>query len=207
MTPEFESGSRLSIKDPRRFLRVSYDSLRDRFVRRLARPPNLGLLRWMPNLTDEHGLYFDQDQWFVVHGQGFGTSINMPPEFPLSGESIMMHTHPSKQEGFFRLTVYEGSDDGSCVDVTSKYCAYPSPGDFRMSSRLSIQRTFVISDTGITRFWPGTADERAWDYLEILWPGIRVERYEQLIKDVGAGLKIIPWDELNEEKLNQLFYH
>lgn len=165
-------------KDLRRYLEKPFERLD---VIQIDRQPDLELLKWLPSLVNETGLYFMEGKWFVVKASELGIPSWLLP----LGADILIHSHEATEDI---------RDDGSI----------PSIRDYLNCSPKA--ENLIVSNLGITQYWrPETneqfqklewADERGL-FLNI----VELQAYLNFLESLKLKYIIIPWEEIDEEKL------
>ena len=93
-----------------------------------CRRPTIEFLQWLLTLRSETGLVLSGKTWAVVKGrEGNEVSLSMSTAIPIS---VLIHTHLQHN------------------DFT------PSLRDYALRNCTELRREFVVSNLGITEFWP-----------------------------------------------------
>lgn len=158
-------------------------------VGRLASWPDLKLLRWLPTLDDETGLVFQRSIWYIIKSVG-----SKVPLSPSSEESdICIHSHQNDKLDNFM-------NEGNFL---------PSYPDFLTCS--NIGRAFIISNRGITRYFPVQDLEARGELekaVEQIKPGSLLPTlgdYQRLIRRINAKYTLYPWENLSDKTLQELY--
>lgn len=183
MSTEQQQGlHELSIVDLKEFLDKPFKQIE---VRRLVSSPDLPLLRWLPTLTDEVGFVLQHPTWYVIKASDMGIPNWVMP----SNSDALLHSHPIDED--------EQENDGSI----------PSIPDFLNCS--PIARNFIISFSGLTQYWQVEDEEAKRTLRAALYSGRygsgSKKHYLPFLQDIEARYERHMWDEISEQKLNELF--
>lgn len=174
----------------REFLSVPFDQV-ELPVREFTSQPDLEFLQWLPTSKEEAGLVLKEGSWFIIKGYESG----IPDWMVLYDSDVFLHSH---------FVGEDEEDDGSI----------PSPGDFANCSQRDLRRreNLIVSQKGITQYWPVTTreDRRQLEWAleaEIRGKGFgkgQRQEYLQFLEKVGARFTVYSWEELDDERLAQL---
>lgn len=168
------------IVKPKEFLLKPFERLEVGEIK----PPNINFLKWLPKISNETGLVYQEPRWFVIKA-----SDRIPGWMMPENSDILLHSHPHEKNGI----------------QTAE--AIPSIGDFLNCS--SIAKNFIVSQKGITEYWG--VNPKAKQSLEIeiarnkLFNKHKIREYLRFLGEIGARFKVYPWEKLDDEKLTTLF--
>ena len=162
---------------PRKVLRRAGDSE----VGILATVPDIRLLRWLPTLKYETGLFLWESNWYALKGSS--DSI-FSGRFPADAE-VILHSHP-----------FSASE-------THRTRSFPSPGDFINGPQTA--KALIASSYGITQYWPVNEESRkaiTSERVAFFLGG--VEMYLQFLEHIGARFEVHLWKEVDKQRLGEL---
>ncbi len=152
---------------------------------RLLKSPDLDLLRWLPTLSDEHGLSYGDGSWFAIKGSRLGI-----PAYAVPNDSqIFIHSH-------YQLP----DDDGSTPGLHDLLVANPQ------------RQEWITSEKGMTRYW---ALQESWQrhMVEIeaartrqVYTSKNVDEYVEFLASLKVRFDVYPWEKLSDQKLENLFH-
>lgn len=161
--------------------------------------PNIPFLKSTPELPFEIGLYLHQSVWILIRGHEFINDAFIPK---FSNPKI--HSH------------FSDDTDGSVPSVNDfNIISNPYKPPF-ISGRpyipplKEITKNIIVSDKGMTEYWPITDDgNRRIIAAEVYRPDNRFgpgteKEYLVFLAQIEAHYQLHNWDNLDEEKLNQL---
>lgn len=157
-------------------------------VGRLSSSPDVELLSRLPTLENEVALVFQNSTWHIIKSVGLEA-----PGWHMSEDSdIHIHSHPTAE--------ITGSDPHSSF--------LPSYQDFLNASPRG--REFIISEHGITQYWPVQDLQGRQELAQGLeqhkpgHEGLTVDDYLELLQRVNARFTL---HRIFQEKLTLLFGH
>jgi hypothetical protein len=171
------------IVEPKEFLLKPFEKLE---VGELIKPPDINFLKWLPKVSDETGLVYQEPRWFVIKAFDDVPNWLMP-----QNSDILLHSHPHQK--------------GRIQDTE----AIPSMLDFFHCSPLA--KEFIVSKKGITEYWAVNLEAKQHLEMKIVrgrWSPLqyKTQEYLDFLKRIGAKFKVYSWEELDDEKLAKLFY-
>jgi len=189
------------IVEPQEFLSRPFEKLE---VGELAQPPDVELLKYLPTLPDETGLVYQKPRWFVIKASSLGV-----PSWIMPGKSdILLHSHPMSEPQWAKDKTIEFLDRLAIKDFGEWDNSLPSEFDFGNCSETA--KNFLVSIKGITQYWPIFSDNQRLDVgnIQRRFGGkiLRVKEYLSFLTEIGARYVVYPWKELDDKKLETLFY-
>lgn len=165
-------------KDLRRYLETPFERLD---VIQIDRQPDLELLKWLPSLVNETGLYFMEGKWFVVKASELGIPSWLLP----LGADILIHSHETSEDE---------RDDGSI----------PSIRDYLNCSPKA--KNLIVSSKGMTQYWPPEIGEQ---FQKLEWADerglflniVELQAYLNFLESLNLKYQITSWGEIDKEKL------
>jgi len=189
----FETVS-CQLTDPHEFLsRPAWYGLGELDIGRLAEQPSMELLRKVPWVRDdselcEVGILRRKGIWFIFKTGEFYNKR----EFAPVDAQVWIHSHP----------VWEGHPP----DAISFFL--PSINDFDYC--LGNARNFVISQDGLTEYWPILINgerirrSRINEVIREMEIGDTNDEYMRFLNSVKAKFQLYTWEELTSERLAEL---
>lgn len=193
------------IVDPREFLSRPFERLE---IGELVQPPDIALLKWLTTLPDETGLVYQEPRWFIIKANSIGVPAWIVPE----KSDILIHSHPMLEAQWVQDRRSEYLDRLVIECLGEFDSSLPSRWDFGNCS--PVGKNFIVSQKGLTQYWPILARDESHflsiDEIEVMGKRfgniLELKVYLQFLKEVGARFNLYPWEQLDQEKLNSLFY-
>ena len=170
------------IVDPKPFLEKPFTRIE---IGLMPEKPTIDFLRWLTTISNETGLVYVKPKWAVIKS----SEIGIPGWTMPHHSDILLHSHPQEDDEFL-----------------------PSSRDFLNCSPTS--KNFLVSPQGLTQFYALENPKHHRDidmYFRkedrfIKKQHDRIFEHLSFLESVDARYTITQWDQLNQEKLDSLFY-
>ncbi len=167
----------------------------------LSRAPNVLFLRQLINLPNEVNIFFYNNQWFANRGRG-----DMAPAWSPKESTIRLHSHRligGKKEEWVE---FPHQTDLFSSSTTGKNCIISSKGltifthqtgqpfcseDFSGEELKEIPRQMQLAEL----------EEESREARE----EASKEKYEEFLRNMGVDCELIPWEDLTDERLREIW--
>jgi hypothetical protein len=172
--------------------------------RNLGFQPNIPFLKWLPDLPFEAALYFyQQTDWILVRGEEFGVNNMFTPQ----PSNPKIHSH------------FKDNTDGSIPSIRDfNLISNPKqppyiPGRPYIPVPQDNGANLVISETGLTQYWPVVgeynrrllaSEDDPERFRDFRFGKGREKEFLEFLTLIEARYQIYPWEKLDEEKLAEL---